>query len=92
MKQIKIFYGDLYSSQFSCSQKLFDNFVENVVSPQLSEVDKNTLEGELTVEEYFQILKTFSNGNSPGEDNFTIHRTEKDGVARGTLGKLAKLA
>ena len=30
------------------------------------------LEGELTVEECRQILKTFSNGKSPGEDGFTV--------------------
>ena len=53
-------------------EELFDNFVENVVVPQLSEVDKNTLEGELAAEECRQILKTFSNGKSPGEDGFTI--------------------
>ena len=35
-------------------------------------MDKNTLEGELTVEECRQILKTFSNGKSPGEDGFTV--------------------
>jgi len=45
------FYPDLYTSQLSGSEELFDNFVENVVLPQLSEVDKNMLEGELTAEE-----------------------------------------
>ena len=43
-----------------------------VVLPQLSEVDKNKLEGELSVDECRQILKTFSNGKSPGEDGFTV--------------------
>ena len=71
-KQIENFYRDLYTSQFSGSQGKFDNFVENGVLPQLSEVDRNTLEGELTVEECRQILKTFSNGKSPGEDSFTV--------------------
>ena len=72
LKQIENFYRDLYTSQFSGSQGKFDNFVENVVLPQLSEVDRNILEGELTVEECRQILKTFSNGKSPGEDGFTV--------------------
>ena len=45
------FYRDLFTSQFSGSEELFDNFVENVVLPQLSEVDKNKLEGELSVDE-----------------------------------------
>ena len=39
--------------------------------PQLSEVDKNKLEGELSAEECRETLKTFSNGKSPGEDSFT---------------------
>ena len=72
LQQIQDFYRDLYTSQFSGSEELFDNFVGNVVLPQLSEVDKNILEGELTVEECRQILKTFSNGKSPGEDGFTV--------------------
>ena len=72
LRQIEDFYRDLYTSQFSGSEELFDNFVGNVVLPQLSEVDKNTLEGELTVKECRQILKTFSNGKSPGEDGFTV--------------------
>ena len=72
LQQIEDFYRDLYTSQFSGSEELFDNFVGNVVLPQLSEVDKNMLEGELTVEECRQILKTFSNGKSPGEDGFTV--------------------
>ena len=35
-------------------------------------MDKNTLEGELTIEECHQILKMLSNGKSPGEDGFTV--------------------
>ena len=40
--------------------------------PKLCEVDKNTLEGELTVHKCRQILKTFSNRKSPGEDGFAV--------------------
>ena len=38
----------------------------------MSEVDKSKLEGELSVDECRQILKSFSSGKSPGEDGFTI--------------------
>jgi len=51
LKQSENFYGDLYTSQYSGSEELFESFVANVVLAHLSEVDKNTLEGELTVEE-----------------------------------------
>ena len=40
--------------------------------PKLCEVDKNTLEGELTVHKCRQILKTFSNRKSSGEDGFAV--------------------
>ena len=72
LQHIENFYRDLYTSQFSGSEELFENFVENVVLPQLSEVDKNYPEGKLSAEECRQILKTFSNGKSPGEDSFTV--------------------
>lgn len=75
IKNIKTNWELLWKSvhlSIFCSEELFDNFVKNVDLLQLSEVDKNTLEGELTVEELRQILKTFSNGKSPGEDRFTI--------------------
>jgi len=40
--------------------------------PRLSDDDKENLEGELTIAECRQILKTFNFGKSPGEDGFTI--------------------
>ncbi|KAL9969998.1 hypothetical protein ACROYT_G022296 [Oculina patagonica] len=72
LKRIEEFYENLYSSEYAGSQGLFDNFIENIDLPQLSEEDKNALEGELTLEECRRVLKTFSNGKSPGEDGFTI--------------------
>lgn len=47
LRQIETFYGDLCTSQFSGFPEVLNNFVGNVVLPQLSEVDKNTLEGKL---------------------------------------------
>ena len=47
-------------------------FRRTVPLPKLCEVDKNTLEGELTVHKFRQILKTFSNRKSPGEDGFAV--------------------
>ena len=71
LKLIEEFFADLFSSEYSGSDDLFENFIENINLPQLSEEDKSALEGELTTAECLQILKTFSNGKSPGEDGFT---------------------
>ena len=46
LKQVEYCYRDLYTSQFTGSEELFDNFVENIVLPQLSDGNKNTPEGE----------------------------------------------
>ena len=72
LKQIENFYQDLYTSQFTGSNDLFDNFVEDVVLPQLSKVDKNKLEGELSAKECRQILKMFSNWEVPWGRQFHI--------------------
>ena len=39
--------------------------------PALSRHERESLEGKLTLKEYLDTLKTFSNGKSPGEDGFT---------------------
>ena len=35
------------------------------------DLEKEELEGEITLEECKEVLKTFSSGKSPGEDGFT---------------------
>ena len=52
----------------SSSQK----FVHSFQLPKLSDDDIENLEGELTIPECRQILKTFNFGKSPGEDGFTV--------------------
>ena len=46
LQQLEYFYRDLYTSQFTGSEKLFDNSVQNIVLPQLSDGNKNMLDGE----------------------------------------------
>ena len=63
LQQIENFYRDLYTSQFSGSEELFENFVENVVLPQLSEVDKNYPEGELSPKNVVRFSKRSAMGS-----------------------------
>ena len=61
LQEIENFYQSLYQSEYAGSQL-----------PKLSDDDKENLEGELTIAECRQILKTFNFGKSPGEDGFTV--------------------
>ena len=49
----------------------FENFVRNLELPKLRDLDKEELEGEITMDECKEVLKSFSSGKSPGEDGFT---------------------
>ena len=49
----------------------FDLFVQGLKTPKLQDQQRNELEGEITLGECKVVLRTFSNGKSPGEDGFT---------------------
>ena len=66
------FYRDLYTSKISGAQPEFDQFTQNLTTPQLMNDERDELEGILTFEECKDTLKSFSNGKSPGEDGFTV--------------------
>ena len=69
LQEIENFYQNLYQSEYAGSHELFADFVHSVQLPRLSDDDKESLEGELTIEECCQILK---NLQFPGEDGFTV--------------------
>jgi hypothetical protein len=71
MKEIENFYRDLYTSNGDIEDDRFENFVHNLEIPNLQDLEKEELEGEITLEEYKEVLNTFSSGKSPGEDGFT---------------------
>ena len=71
MKEIENFYKDLYTSKGEIEDDRFANFVQNLDIPKLQDLEKEELEGEITLEECKEVLKTFSSGKSPGEDGFT---------------------
>ena len=70
MKEIENFYKDLYTSNGEIEDDWFANFVQNLDIPKLRDLEKEELEGEITLEECKEVLKTFSSGKSPGEDGF----------------------
>lgn len=71
LEEIEIFYKELYTSSESVENALFKNFIENLELPRLQDSVSSELEGEITLTECKDILRTFSSGKSPGEDGFT---------------------
>ena len=71
LKEIEIFYNDLYTSSTSVENALFQSFIANLEIPKLEDSVSSELEGEITFRECKDILCTFSSGKSPGEDGFT---------------------
>ena len=71
MSDIETFYKNLYTSNVETNSDAFNGFIDNLSFAKLSNEDKMSLEGEITREECKNILKTFQNGKSPGEDGYT---------------------
>ncbi len=65
--EIFSYYEKLYKEQVHNMDDL-DEFLTDVNVPKLSEVDKESLEGILTMEECSKALKNMKNDSSPGPD------------------------
>jgi len=68
LKEIESFYTKLYASVLLDDNDLFDSFVQNLDIPKLEDTQRDELEGEITLKECRDILRTFSSGKSPGGD------------------------
>ena len=47
------------------------DYLKSINAPKLSEIDKETCEGKLTVQSCWDALNTMKNGKSPGNDGLT---------------------
>ena len=57
---------------FSLSFKLNETFLRNLKMPTLSEGQKQSCEGEISIEELKSVLNSFQNDKSPGNDGLPI--------------------
>ena len=69
---IEKYFKDLYTSESITTQEQYDSFFQELRLPKLSDEERDELEGLLTYDECKQILETFPNDKSPGEDGFTV--------------------
>ena len=69
LKETKEYYKNLYQKKVTVDSKL-DEYVPTL--PKLDEIESNSLEGLLTLEEASIALKNMKNGKSPGTDGITV--------------------
>ena len=69
----KRFYHDLYKSKSTVMDcNIGETFLSNLNIPKLSEEQKQSCEGEISLEEIKLILDSFQNNKSPGSDGIPI--------------------
>ena len=71
LKEIELYYRNLYSSTIDRRNDLFEEFVGDLAIPKLEDTVRDELEGEITLKECQDILCTFKPEKSPGDDGFT---------------------
>ena len=72
MKELEDFYTSLYkTSESTDCDRRFQEFLNGVDVPKLSDDQKNLCEGLLSNDECFNALSKFPNGKTPGNDGLT---------------------
>ena len=71
MKTIGNYYQDLYSEK-EIDQLKFDSFTNNDTIPKLSEENKMSCEGKITLPEMEKVIKTFKLNKTPGNDGLPV--------------------
>ena len=59
LDQIEAYFKNLHSSEYTLSQEEYQEFIQNLEIPRLSNEDRNSLEGPLTYEECKKVLDSF---------------------------------
>ena len=74
LKEIKLFYENLYTSANIGTNEDLQEFTNNINQqmPKLSWEQCNGIEGKLTLNECWAALKLIGTEKPPGEDGFTV--------------------
>ena len=67
---MKLFYKDLYSSEWTSSSGARAKFLNKIKSPSLSDIQKADLCKPISKEEVLQAIHTLKGGKAPGPDGF----------------------
>ena len=69
---IENYFNNLYMSTDGTTQDDYDQYIQDLSLPRLSDEERDNMEGPLTYEECKKVLETFQNDKSPGEHGFTV--------------------
>ena len=69
LKETTNFYQRLYTSE--TTGDLAQDYLLNNLTQTLTDEDRDTVEGEITLDELFTAIKSFANDKSPGCDGLT---------------------
>ena len=76
-KELENFYSNMYTSKIDLNSDplrendSFESFVEGIEIPQLNTEERDSLEYDFTYEELKEVVSSFSDNKTPGEDGFT---------------------
>ena len=76
-KRLENFYSNLYTSKKDLNSDplgkydSFESFVEDIEIPQLNTEERDSLEHDFKYEELKEVVSSFSDNKTPGEDGFT---------------------
>ena len=74
MEEINLFYQSLYTQQCDSTQldNKIDNFLDSIEFPQLTEVDKYSLDKPISKQEIYDTLISIEHNKSPGLDGLPV--------------------
>ena len=65
-------YSNLYKSKSTINKSDILTYLDNIEIPKLSIEEKNFCDGDLTIDECYDTLKTVSAHKAPGNDVFSV--------------------
>ena len=74
--EIENYYKTLYSSKVDVTEEQLNRYIGHLEIIHLSHEVSEKVDGLLMLEECKKSLDTFSPGNSPGEDGFTVEENQ----------------
>ena len=72
MDEVKNFYSDLYKVRERNQDTKYQEILNDLDHPVLTQKQKSSIEGEITEDEIANVLKNMKNNKSPGSDGFTV--------------------
>ncbi len=69
----KGFYTNLYKAETDFDEPICKQYLDKLELPQISQIDKESLEAPLSLEELHVSLKSLQKGKSPGLDGLPLN-------------------